>query len=87
MAATALSTGQRMLLDLLGQDGARIWSSPAGHRLVRPLLPDVVLTEGTVQSLVAASYVRQVESYGRDRGLYEISDAGKSALKMQNAHA
>ncbi len=85
MAATALSSGQRMLMDQLAQDGARVWRSPAGYRMVRPIGEWVTLTEQTVQALVSAGYLRQVEAYGRDRGLYEISDGGRSALSSTHA--
>ena len=84
MAATApLTAGQRLLLEKLAEDSTCIWRSPAGFRIVRPFLADITLTEGTVDALVAASYVRCVESYGRDRGLYEISDGGKLALQTE----
>jgi len=84
MSAT-LTTGQRLLLDMLAEDGARIWRSPAGYQLVRRIGPWVALTEPTVQALERAGYVRQVETYGRDRGLYEISAEGRMALTSIHA--
>ena len=77
----AFSSGQRLLIEQLAQDGARIWRSPAGYKLVRPVGDWATLTDATVQAMVAAGYVREVESYGRDRGLYEISEAGRMALR------
>ncbi len=82
MTAMALSSGQRMLLDQLAQDGTRVWRSPAGYRMVRPIGEWVTLTEQTVQALVSAGYLREVEAYGRDRGLYEISDVGRQSLTV-----
>ncbi len=80
-----LSSGQRLLLDMLAADGARVWRTPKGFQLVRPIGDWVTLTEGTVMGLVHYDYLRQVETYGRDRGLYEISDGGRSALASTHA--
>lgn len=83
----ALTTGQRELLTMLAEDSVRIWRSPAGYKMTRPVGQGMTLTEGTVLALVTAGYLRQVESYGRDRGLYEISDVGKLILRTEKASA
>jgi len=84
MSAT-LSSGQRLLLDMLAEDGTRIWRSPAGYQMVRRIGGWVAITEPTVKTLERAGYVRQVETYGRDRGLYEITEAGRQTLALTHA--
>jgi hypothetical protein len=77
-----LSSGQRTLLEQLAADGARVWRSPKGFHLIRPIGDWVTLPEGTVMGLVHYDYLRQVETYGRDRGLYEITDVGRQTLAL-----
>ncbi len=75
-----LTAGQTMLLQRLAEDGARIWRSPTGLHLVSPMAGWVKLTQATVDAMTSAGLVKEVETYGRDRSLYEISDGGRSAL-------
>ncbi len=85
MSAMALSIGQRWLLEQLGADGARVWRSPKAYQMARPIGPWFTLTEDTVMQLVAWGFLRQVESYGRVRGLYEISEQGRLAIASIHA--
>ncbi len=82
MTTSTLTENQRILLSNLAQEGARIWRSPAGLNLISPLGAWVKLTQATVDAMTSAGLVREVETYGRDRGLYEISDVGRQTLAL-----
>ncbi len=76
----ALTAGQTRLLQRLAEDGARIWRSPAGLNLISPMGGWVKLTQATVDAMTSAGLVKEVETYGRDRSLYEISEVGRQTL-------
>jgi hypothetical protein len=74
----ALTASQHELLAQIEQ--GRVWRVGQRFQLVRLRGDRLDLEPGTVRAMLTDNYISEVETYGRDRSLYEINAHGKAML-------